>query len=143
MVDVSAKPVTVRDAVARAFVRVSPAARRAALHGAAPKGPVTEVARLAGILAAKRTADVIPLCHPVPLHHVDVDVRPARGGFAVEARVRTEAKTGAEMEALHAAAVAALTVYDMLKAVDKRMVVDGLCVVSKTGGQGGDFRRSR
>jgi cyclic pyranopterin phosphate synthase len=140
MVDVSAKPVTSREAVARGFVKVSPAAMRLARAGRLKKGAVVEVARLAGIQAAKRTSEAIPLCHPLPLHHVDVDVTPARGGYAVEARVLTDAKTGAEMEALHAVAVAALTLYDMLKAADKAMVIGRVRVVKKRGGRSGDWR---
>ncbi|HET7294759.1 MAG TPA: cyclic pyranopterin monophosphate synthase MoaC, partial [Vicinamibacteria bacterium] len=106
MVDVSAKPVTSRAAVARGFLRVSAAAMRLARRGELRKGGVVEVARLAGVLAAKRTFEAIPLCHPLPLQHVDVDVVARRGGFAIEARVKTDARTGAEMEALHAVAVA-------------------------------------
>jgi cyclic pyranopterin phosphate synthase len=98
------------------------------------------VARLAGIQAAKRTSDVIPLCHPLPLTHVDVSLAPRRDGFVIEATVRTTAPTGAEMEALHAVAVAALTVYDMVKAADKRMVIGPLVLVRKTGGKT-DFGR--
>jgi cyclic pyranopterin phosphate synthase len=143
MVDVSAKPVTTREAVARGRVRVSAAAMRLARQGRLRKGGVTEVARLAGILAAKRTADVIPLCHPLPLNLVDVDVTPRRDGFEIEARVRTDAKTGAEMEALHAVAVAALTVYDMVKAADKAMTIGEIRVVKKTGGKTGTYARRR
>jgi cyclic pyranopterin monophosphate synthase len=135
MVDVSAKPITVREAVARGRIRVSAAAMRLARAGRLRKGGVAEVARLAGIQAAKRTADVIPLCHPLSLTHVDVDITPRRDGFEIEARVRTEARTGAEMEALHAVAVAALTVYDMVKAADKAMVIEALRLVRKTGGK--------
>jgi cyclic pyranopterin phosphate synthase len=102
---------------------------------------VIETARLAGILAAKRTGEVIPLCHPLPLTHVDVDLLPRRDGFVIEARVRTEARTGAEMEALHAVAVAALTVYDMVKAADRAMVITDIVLVKKTGGKSGDYRR--
>jgi cyclic pyranopterin phosphate synthase len=141
MVDVSGKPTTAREAVAQGRIRIAPAALRLLRAGKLPKGGVVEVARLAGILAAKRTADVIPLCHPLPLSHVDVTVAPRRDGFAIEARVRTEAKTGAEMEALHAVAVAALTVYDMMKAADKGMEISGLSLVSKTGGKSGEWRR--
>lgn len=140
MVDVSAKPVTVREAVARGRIRIAPAALRLARSGKLAKGAVTEVARLAGVLAAKRTSDMIPLCHPLPLSHVDVEITPRRDGFDIEARVRTEARTGAEMEALHAVALAALTVYDMVKAADKRMVIGDIRLVRKTGGRGGDFR---
>ena len=134
MVDVSAKPVTARTAVARGRVEVSALAMRAARAGNLPKGAVSEVARIAGVMAAKRTHDAIPLCHPLALSHVDVDVTPRGNGFDVEARVRTEARTGAEMEALHAVAVAALTVYDMVKAVDKEMTITGIRLVKKTGG---------
>ena len=134
MVDVSAKPVTSREAVARGRIVISAAAMRLARSGRLRKGGVAEVARLAGVLAAKRTAEVIPLCHPLPLTHVDVDVVPRRDGFAIEARVKTTARTGAEMEALHAVAVAALTVYDMVKAADKAMTIGDIRLVSKTGG---------
>src|SRR5262249_33609905 len=119
MVDVSDKDTTVREAVAEGRIRVSPAALRLARSGRLKKGGVVEVARLAGVMAAKRTSEAIPLCHPLPLTHADVDVRPERGGFRIVARVRTVARTGAEMEALHAVAVAALTIYDMVKAADK------------------------
>jgi cyclic pyranopterin monophosphate synthase len=141
MVDVSGKPTTSREAVARGHIRIAPAALRLVLTGKLKKGGVVEVARLAGILAAKRTADAIPLCHPLPLSHVDVSLEPRRDGFSIEARVRTEAKTGAEMEALHAVAVAALTVYDMVKAADKGMEIGGLVLVSKTGGKSGEWKR--
>jgi cyclic pyranopterin phosphate synthase len=141
MVDISAKPVTTREAVARCRIRIAPAALRLALSGRLPKGGVAEVARLAGILAAKRTAEAIPLCHPLPLTLVDVDVRPRRDGFEIEARVRTEARTGAEMEALHAVAVAALTVYDMVKAADRAMTITDIRLVKKTGGQSGEYVR--
>jgi cyclic pyranopterin monophosphate synthase len=139
MVDVSAKDTTVREAVAEGHIRVSGAALRLARSGRLKKGGVVEVARLAGVMAAKRTAEAIPLCHPLPLTHVDVDVTPERGGFRIVARVRTVARTGAEMEALHAVAVAALTVYDMVKAADKSMVIDGVRLVRKTGGKSGSW----
>jgi cyclic pyranopterin monophosphate synthase len=142
MVDVSAKPVTAREAVARGRIRISAAAMRLARSGRLRKGGVAEVARLAGVLAAKRTAEAIPLCHPLPLTHVDVDVAPRRDGFAIEARVRTMARTGAEMEALHAVAVAALTVYDMVKAVDKAMVIGDIRVTFKSGGRSGTYTRT-
>ncbi len=141
MVDVSAKPVTAREAVARGRIRVSAAAMRLARAGRLAKGGVEEVARLAGIMAAKRTAESIPLCHPLPLTHVDVAVRPRGGGFDVEARVRTEARTGAEMEALHAVAVAALTVYDMVKAADRAMTITDIHLIKKSGGKSGDYIR--
>jgi cyclic pyranopterin phosphate synthase len=141
MVDVSAKPATPREAVARGRIRIAPAALRLIRAGRLRKGGVIETARLAGILAAKRTGEVIPLCHPLPLTHVDVDLLPRRDGFVIEARVRTEARTGAEMEALHAVAVAALTVYDMVKAADRAMVITDIVLVKKTGGKSGDYRR--
>jgi cyclic pyranopterin phosphate synthase len=141
MVDVSAKPATLREAVARGRIRIAPAALRLIRAGRLRKGGVIETARLAGILAAKRTGEVIPLCHPLPLTHVDVDLLPRRDGFVIEARVRTEARTGAEMEALHAVAVAALTVYDMVKAADRAMVITDIVLVKKTGGKSGDYRR--
>jgi cyclic pyranopterin monophosphate synthase len=137
MVDVSEKDTTVREAVAEGRIRVSSAALRLARSGRLKKGGVVEVARLAGVMAAKRTSEAIPLCHPLPLTHADVDVRPERGGFRIVARVRTVARTGAEMEALHAVAVAALTVYDMVKAADKAMVIEGVRLVRKTGGKSG------
>ncbi|HKC11803.1 MAG TPA: cyclic pyranopterin monophosphate synthase MoaC [Vicinamibacteria bacterium] len=138
MVDVSEKPATLREAVARGRIRIAPAALRLIRAGRLRKGGVIETARLAGILAAKRTGEVIPLCHPLPLTHVDVDLLPRRDGFVIEARVRTEARTGAEMEALHAVAVAALTVYDMVKAADRAMVITDIVLVKKTGGKSGD-----
>ena len=137
MVDVSAKPVTPREAVARGRIVISAGAMRLARSGKLRKGGVAEVARLAGVLAAKRTAEAIPLCHPLPLTHVDVDVEPRRDGFAIEARVKTTARTGAEMEALHAVAVAALTVYDMVKAADSAMTIGDIRLVRKTGGSSG------
>jgi cyclic pyranopterin phosphate synthase len=141
MVDVSSKPVTSREAVARGRIRIAPAAMRLARAAKLRKGGVVEVARLAGILAAKRTADLIPLCHPLALAHVDVDLAPRRDGFVIEARVRTDARTGAEMEALHAVAVAALTVYDMVKAADKAMTIGEIRLVRKSGGRGGEYSR--
>lgn len=140
MVDVSQKPVTAREAVARGRIRIAPAAMRLARAARLKKGGVVEVARLAGVLAAKRTAEAIPLCHPLALSHVDVEVRVARGGFRIEARVRTTGPTGAEMEALHAVAVAALTVYDMLKAADRAMTIEDVRLLRKSGGRSGDYR---
>jgi cyclic pyranopterin monophosphate synthase len=139
MVDVGDKAVTTRVAVARGRIRVSAEAMAAVRAGNLPKGAVSEVARVAGILAAKRTAETIPLCHPLALSHVDVELSPTAEGFDIEARVRTEGRTGAEMEALHAVAVAALTIYDMVKAVDKAMVIEGIRLVRKTGGKSGDY----
>ena len=141
MVDVSDKPVTSREAVARGRIRISAAAMRLVRSGRLRKGGVVEVARLAGILAAKRTAEAIPLCHLLPLSHVDLDLRPGRNGFTIQATVRTTARTGAEMEALHAVAVAALTIYDMVKAADKSMVITDVLLVKKTGGKSGSYRR--
>jgi cyclic pyranopterin phosphate synthase len=143
MVDVSSKPVTAREAVARGRIHIAPAALKMARAGKLPKGGIVEVARLAGVLAAKRTADAIPLCHPLPLTHVDVEIRPRRDGFEIEATVRTDARTGAEMEALHAVAVAALTVYDMVKAADKGMTISDIRLIRKTGGSRGAYVRRR
>jgi cyclic pyranopterin phosphate synthase len=111
--------------------------------GGGPKGGVVEVARLAGIQAAKRTSEAIPLCHPLPLSFVDVTLAARRDGFEIEARVRTDARTGAEMEALHAVAVAALTVYDMVKAADPAMTISDVRLMSKSGGRRGTYRRRR
>lgn len=141
MVDVSAKPVTSRSAEARGRIRITPAAMRVIREGRLPKGPVEEAARLAGVMAAKRTFEVIPLCHPLVLTHVEVFLEPRRDGFIIRSAVRTSAQTGAEMEALHAVAVAALTVYDMVKAVDRSATIEGLGVVAKAGGKSGAWRR--
>ena len=140
MVDVSQKPVTARQAVARGRIRIAPAAMRLVRGGRLKKGGLLEAARLAGILAAKRTPDAIPLCHPIPLHSVEVELRPRRDGFEIEARVRTEARTGAEMEALHAVALAALTVYDMVKAADRTMRIGEIRLLRKSGGRSGEYR---
>jgi cyclic pyranopterin monophosphate synthase len=142
MVDVSEKPSTRRTAVARGRIRATPAAMRLARRGDLPKGGVTEVARLAGVLAAKRTSEAIPLCHPIPLEHVDVSVTPRGDGFDIEAQVVTVGRTGAEMEALHAVALAGLAVYDMMKAVDRTMVLTDVRLMKKTGGQRGDYTRA-
>jgi cyclic pyranopterin phosphate synthase len=141
MVDVSGKDVTAREAVARGRIEISPAAMRLVRTGGLKKGGVTEVARLAGIMAAKRTAEAIPLCHPLPLTHVDVTLEARRDGFEIEARVRTDARTGAEMEALHAVAVAALTVYDMVKSADRAMTITDVRLIAKSGGRSGTYRR--
>ncbi len=142
MVDVSGKPETDREAVAEAAVRMNAAAIRAIRSGAVKKGDPLQTARLAGILAAKRTADLIPLCHPLSLSHVDVDLRPTPRGYVVRARVGTFGRTGVEMEALVAVTVAALTLYDMLKAVDRSMVIGSVRLVEKRGGQSGHYRRT-
>jgi cyclic pyranopterin phosphate synthase len=143
MVDVGDKPVTDREAVARGSIRMSEEARRLIRRGAVKKGDPLQAARLAGILAAKQTSSLIPLCHPLPLSSVDVDLIPTARGYEIEARVRTTAQTGVEMEALTAVAVAALTVYDMLKAVDKTMVIQDIRLMFKSGGRSGTYRRSR
>ena len=141
MVDVGDKAITAREAVAHGTIQMSPRARRLIRLGQIKKGDPMQAARLAGIMAAKRTSDLIPLCHPLPLSHVAVEITPARGGFAIEGRARTSAQTGVEMEALTAVAVAALTIYDMVKAVDKDMVIGEICLVEKTGGKSGHYVR--
>jgi cyclic pyranopterin monophosphate synthase len=140
MVDVSAKQPTRRTATASAFVELSPAVLEAL--PANPKGNPLEVARIAGIQAAKRTAELIPMCHPLPLTHVDVQAETAAGGVSIRATAATVGPTGVEMEALTAAAVAALTVYDMTKALDKAIVIRSIQLEEKTGGKSGEFRRS-
>jgi cyclic pyranopterin phosphate synthase len=142
MVDVGDKPVTQREAVARGEITMSAAARRMIRRGEVAKGDPLQTARLAGIMAAKRTASLIPLCHPLPLTHVGVELTATRTGYAIEARVKTSAQTGVEMEALTAVSVAALTIYDMIKAVDKEMVIGKICLVEKTGGRSGHYRRA-
>ena len=143
MVDVGDKPVTDREAVARARSDMSAEARRLIRSGAVRKGDPLQAARLAGIMAAKRTSELIPLCHPLLLTHVSVDLSPTRTGYRIEARVRTSGQTGVEMEALTAATVAALTIYDMVKAADKGLVIGEVHLVSKRGGRGGMYRRPR
>jgi cyclic pyranopterin monophosphate synthase len=139
MVDVSAKTPTKRSARAHAFVRIKPEVLAELPRN--PKGNPLEVARIAGIGAAKKTADLIPLCHPLPLSHADVDVRVEEGGVRITTVASTTGSTGVEMEALTAAAVAALTVYDMTKALDKGIEITDLYLLEKTGGKSGDFRR--
>jgi cyclic pyranopterin phosphate synthase len=141
MVDVSAKAVTAREAVARGRITMSAAAVRQIRSGAVKKGDPLQAARLAGILAAKRTSDLIPLCHPLALTHVEVSLEPKRDGYTIEARVRTSGQTGVEMEALTAVSIAALTIYDMIKAVDKGMIIGDIHLVSKTGGKSGRWTR--
>jgi len=141
MVDVSDKPVSAREAVARGSIRMSAEARRLIRRGAVKKGDPLQTARLAGILAAKSTSSLIPLCHPLPLSNVDVELTPTSRGYDIEARVRTTAQTGVEMEALTAVAVAALTIYDMVKAVDKAMTIDAIALEFKSGGRSGTYRR--
>ncbi len=143
MVDISDKPATSREARARGAVRMSAEALNAIVAGKLPKGEVIATARIAGIQAAKRTSDLIPMCHPLSLTLVDVDcVADHRlPGIRIESRVRCEGKTGAEMEALTAVAVAALTVIDMAKSADRWMTVEGIELVEKRGGKSGDLRR--
>jgi cyclic pyranopterin phosphate synthase len=143
MVDVGDKQETQREAVARGRITVSAAALREIRAGRVKKGDPLQAARLAGILAAKRTSDLIPLCHPLPLSHVQVDFTPEKDGYTIEARVRTTARTGVEMEALTAVSVAALTIYDMLKALDKTMVIGEVFVREKRGGKSGEYVRGR
>src|SRR5262245_47464843 len=141
MVDVSDKAITAREAIARGSIAMSREARRQIRAGAVHKGDPLQTARLAGILAAKQTSSLIPLCHPLPLSSVDVDLTPTARGYDIEARVRTTAQTGVEMEALTAVAVAALTIYDMIKAVDKAMVIGDIRLEFKSGGRSGVYTR--
>jgi len=141
MVDVSQKPETHREAVARGSIRVSREAMKLVREGRSKKGNVVETARLAGILAAKRASDIIPLCHPLALEHIDVALSESANGFDIEARVRSRGPTGVEMEALSAVAVAALTVYDMVKAADRTMVIENIRVMEKKGGRSGHYVR--
>lgn len=140
MVDVGDKPVTAREAVARGQITMSREALRQIRSGTVKKGDPLQAARLAGIMAAKRTAELIPLCHPLALTHADVTLRATRTGYEIEARVRTSGQTGVEMEALTAVSVAALTIYDMVKAVDKGMVIGAIKVIEKRGGRSGVYR---
>jgi cyclic pyranopterin monophosphate synthase len=141
MVDVSGKVATRREAEASAFVRVMPDVLRALPSN--PKGDPLEVARIAGIMAAKRTADLIPMCHPLPLSHVDVEIRVCENGVAIASKVATNAETGVEMEALVAASVSALTIYDMLKGMDKGIEIRDIVLERKTGGKSGDYLRAK
>ena len=141
MVDVGAKAVTAREAVARGSITMSREALRLIRTGRVKKGDPLQTARLAGILAAKHTSALIPLCHPLPLTGVDVELTPRPRGYDIEARVRTTAQTGVEMEALTAVAVAALTIYDMVKAVDKAMVIGDIKLMFKSGGRSGTYTR--
>ena len=143
MVDVGSKPVTRRRAVAQATVRMSPETAATVAAGDAPKGDVLGVARIAGIQAAKRTGELIPLCHPLGLDHVDVDsvVDAAAGTVVITAEAGLEARTGVEMEAMTAAAVAALTVYDMVKGLDKGVAIERVVLLEKSGGRSGTWHR--
>src|SRR5579864_1450550 len=142
MVNVTAKEVTERTALARGFVRMSPQVLRALRRQELPKGNPLEIARIAGIAAAKRTAEWIPLCHPLPLTHIDVTARLCQNGVELRSTVVATAQTGVEMEALVAVTAAALTVYDMCKALDKGMEITGICLLEKSGGKSGNFRRA-
>ena len=141
MVDVGGKAVTDREAVARGSIAMSKDARKLIQSGNNKKGDPIQAARLAGIMAAKKTSELIPLCHPLNLSHVSVDLTPNKKGYDIEARVRISGKTGVEMEALTAVAVAALTLYDMVKAVDKSMVIGDIELLEKKGGRSGHYKK--
>jgi cyclic pyranopterin phosphate synthase len=141
MVDVGAKTATDREAIARGSIAISRAALKIVRAGRMKKGDPLQAARLAGIMAAKQTSMLIPLCHPLPLSGVDLELTATHRGYDIEARVRTTARTGVEMEALTAVAVAALTIYDMVKAIDKAMVIGDIRLELKTGGRSGVYRR--
>jgi len=139
MVDVSAKLETAREATAEAHIAMRPETLALITSGAAPKGDVFAAARLAGIMAAKQTATLIPLCHPLPISAAEIVLTPTDTGVKITATIRTTGRTGVEMEALTAASIAALTIYDMVKAVDRGMTISGLRVTAKSGGKSGDF----
>jgi cyclic pyranopterin monophosphate synthase len=141
MVDVSGKDTTVREAVAEAIVRMSATTMATIAAGNAPKGDVLGTARIAGIMAAKQTANLIPMCHPLPLQKVDVQIFPddTLPGYRIHATVRIKAETGVEMEAMTAASIAALTLYDMAKALEKSMTIESIVLLKKTGGKSGDY----
>lgn len=141
MVDVGDKPATARRAAARALVTMSPEALAAVKHGDVPKGDVLGTARIAGIQAAKRTGELIPLCHPIGLDSIDIDAAIGDEGVAITAVAAVTAKTGVEMEAMTAATVAALTVYDMVKGIDRSARVEFVELIAKSGGKSGDYRR--
>lgn len=141
MVDVGAKPATRREAVAYGEVRMGPSSSRLLKDGKVPKGDVFAVARIAGILAAKKTGELIPLCHPLSLESIEVEFKHEGDRVFIRARARLEGKTGVEMEALTAVSVAALTIYDMLKAVDRGMTLGPICLGRKSGGRGGEYVR--
>ena len=142
MVDVSAKATTVRKASAHGFVRIGPLALEQVRGRRTPKGDPLEIARIAGIAAAKRTSEWIPLCHPLPITHIDVTARLCQNGVEITSSVTAAAQTGVEMEALVAVAAAALTVYDMCKALDKSIEITDIYLAEKTGGKSGDYRRN-
>jgi cyclic pyranopterin phosphate synthase len=142
MVDVSAKPATAREATAKGRVRMQPETIARIRDGDAPKGDVLAAARLAGIFAAKRTADLIPLCHPLPLSSASVDLVLTQDAVEITATVRTTGRTGVEMEALTAVSIAALTLYDMVKSADRAMVIEAIRLTHKSGGKSGDFSQA-
>ncbi|BAS54144.1 MoaC protein [Leptolyngbya boryana NIES-2135] len=144
MVDVSAKSATIRQATAIARVRMKPETLLAIESGNSPKGDVLSTARIAGIMAAKQTSNLIPLCHPLPIQKVEVNIIavPELPGFEIQATVKIKAETGVEMEALTAASIAALTLYDMAKALEKSITIEQICLLSKTGGKSGDYQQS-
>ena len=141
MVDVSGKAVTVREAVASGFVRMGAATLALIRDGKVPKGDVIATARLAGIMAAKRTSELVPLCHPIPIEEIAVDFDLKKDGIGIEARVKTTAKTGVEMEALTAVSVAALAIYDMCKAVERGIEIGQIRLERKSGGKSDDYKR--
>jgi cyclic pyranopterin phosphate synthase len=141
MVDVGEKPITARTAIASGFVEMSSATVAAIRERRTPKGDPLELAKVAGLMAAKKTSELVPLCHPLFLSHVQVELEVKSAGVYIAATVRTDSKTGVEMEALTAVSVAALTVYDMCKAIDKSMVIKDIRLESKTGGRSGDYKR--
>jgi cyclic pyranopterin phosphate synthase len=140
MVDVSPKSATERVAVAAGFVRMSPATLELVLSGNAKKGDVLGAARIAGIMAAKKTHELIPLCHPLPISKAEIDITPEAGGLAVRATVKVTGRTGVEMEALTAVSVACLTIYDMVKAVERGITIEAIHLVEKRGGKSGHYR---
>lgn len=143
MVDVGSKGETSRTAIASGKITLSTEALQAITSGTAKKGDVIATARIAGIMAAKRTSDLIPLCHPLPLTHITIDITPADGHIAVTATVKTKGQTGVEMEALTAVSVTCLTLYDMAKALDKSMVISDIQLEEKHGGKSGTYRRTK
>ena len=143
MVDVSGKPVTRRTAVATGLVRMSPSTVEAIRDHRTPKGDPLEISRIAGVMGAKRTSELIPLCHPLPLNQANVEIEILPEGVLITATATTEGKTGVEMEALTAVSISALTIYDMCKAIDKSMVISEIKLESKTGGTSGDFKREQ
>lgn len=141
MVDVSGKPITKRTATASGKVRMSAETVRAIREHRTPKGDPLETARIAGVMAAKKTSELVPLCHSLPLNHADVELEITDDGVKILAIATTEGRTGVEMEAMTAASVAALTIYDMCKAIDKGMIITSIRLESKTGGKSGDYKR--